>query len=66
MTTTKVMITLRLDPEQYNEVVEAAQYNKLSLNEYCLRRLAVSNVKHEVKARGRRPRLKNTINNIGD
>lgn len=55
---TKIMITVRMSPEQYNEVLIAAQTQGLSINEYCLRKLGVSDVKQEVKGRGRRPSLR--------
>lgn len=60
----KVMITLRLDPEQYNEVVKAARLREMSLNEHCLRQLGVSNVKHDSKPRGRAPKLRNVANGV--
>ena len=54
----KIMITLRLTTEQYNELVAQANDSKTSLNTYCLQKLAVSNIIVPSGMRGKRPQLR--------
>ena len=58
----KAMITLRFDPEQYNQVVENASAANHSLNEYCLRKLEVKpDSEITGKTRGRKPKPKSVL-----
>lgn len=56
VTKSKVMITVRLDPDQYNKVLEEANANQMSLNEHCLHKLDVCYFKRKGKVRGRIPK----------
>ena len=55
----KIMMTVRMDAPQYNEVVKSAEEMKVSLNEYCLLMLDVQRDKKDIgRIRGRKPKLR--------